>query len=131
MLSDGRFHNAGLTYYGRKYEDLGRYEITRQPADVGAFKTPTLRNIERTAPYMHLGLFDLDGVLNMYNAGMPTPRRRPGQEADPLYPQKSPILQPLGLNRVDLADLKAFLAALTEPRQRMMPPPLPAEPEQN
>lgn len=124
-LTDNRFHNEGLTYYGRKYQDLGRYEITRQPADVGAFKTPTLRNIERTAPYMHLGLFDLDGVLNMYNAGMPTPRRRADQEADPLYPQKSHLLKPLGLNRVDLADLKAFLAALTETRQRMMPPDLP------
>lgn len=127
LLTDGRFHNVGLTYYGRTYQDLGRYEITRQPADVGTFKTPTLRNIERTAPYMHLGLFELDGVLNMYNAGMPTPRRRPGQESDPLFPQKSPLLQPLALNQVDLADLKAFLSALTETRQRMRPPPLPGE----
>lgn len=125
MLTDSRFHNEGLTYYGRKLQDLGRYEIPRQPEDVGAFKTPTLRNIGRTAPYMHLGLFDLDGVLNMYNAGMPTPRRRPEQHDDPLYPQKSPLLKPLGLNKQDLADLKAFLESLTETRQRMMPPALP------
>jgi cytochrome c peroxidase len=126
-FTDGRFHNEGLTYYGRKYEDLGRYEVTKAPADVGRFKTPTLRNIARTAPYMHNGLFDLDGVLNMYNAGMPTVRPRPEQKDDPLFPVKSPLLQSLGLNRQDLADLKAFLESLTETRLRMRPPELPPE----
>jgi cytochrome c peroxidase len=121
-FTDGRFHNEGLTYYGRKYEDLGRYEITRDPKDVGRFKTPSLRNVTRTAPYMHNGLFDLDGVLNMYNAGMPTPRRQPEHERDPLFPEKSPLLKPLGLNKQDLADLKDFLGALTETRLRMRPP---------
>lgn len=125
MLTDSRFHNEGLTYYGRKLQDLGRYEISRHPEDVGAFKTPSLRNIGRTAPYMHVGLFDLDGVLNMYNAGMPTPRQRPEQKDDPLFPHKSHLLIPLGLNKQDLADLKAFLESLTETRQRMMPPELP------
>lgn len=124
-LSDGRFHNLGLTYYGRKLEDLGRYYVTKKPEDVGAFRTPTLRNIARTRPYMHNGLFDLDGVLNMYNAGMPTVRPRPGQENDPLFPKKSRLLQPLGLNQQDLADLKAFLESLTEVRHRIRPPELP------
>lgn len=121
-LTDGRFHNEGLTYYGRKFQDLGRYEISRDPADVGRFKTPTLRNVARTAPYMHNGLFELDGVLNMYNAGMPTPRPRPGQETDPRFPVKSPHLKPLGLNSNDLADLRAFLESLTESKQRVRPP---------
>ena len=106
-------------------QDLGRYEVTKQPEDVGRFKTPTLRNIARTAPYMHNGLFDLDGVLNMYNAGMATVRRKPEQKDDPLFPVKSPHLQSLGLNKHDLADLKAFLEALTETRLRMRPPELP------
>ena len=126
-FTDGRFHNEGLTYYGRKLEDLGRYEITKQPEDVGRFKTPSLRNIARTAPYMHNGLFDLDGVLNMYNAGMATVRRKVSQKDDPLFPVKSPHLQSLGLNKQDLADLKAFLTALTETRWRMRPPELPPE----
>jgi cytochrome c peroxidase len=126
-FTDGKFHNEGLTYYGRKLEDLGRYEVTKDPADVGKFKTPTLRNIARTAPYMHNGLFDLDGVLNMYNAGMPTVRRKPEQKDDPLFPVKSPHLRSLGFNRQDLADLKAFLEALTETRLRMRPPELPPE----
>jgi cytochrome c peroxidase len=125
-FTDGRFHNEGLTYYGRKYEDLGRYNVTKDPADVGRFRTPPLRNIANTAPYMHNGLFPLDGVLNMYNAGMPTPRRRPNQKDDPLFPVKSPLLQPLGLNRQDLADLKAFLESLSETRFRLRPPELPA-----
>jgi cytochrome c peroxidase len=124
-FTDGKFHNEGLTYYGRKYEDLGRYVVTKDPADMGRFKTPSLRNIARTAPYMHNGLFDLDGVLNMYNAGMPTVRRMPEQKDDPLFPVKSSLLQPLGLNKQDLADLKAFLESLTETRLRMRPPELP------
>lgn len=126
-FTDGKFHNEGLTYYGRKLQDLGRYEVTKKPEDVGRFKTPTLRNITRTAPYMHNGLFDLDGVLNMYNAGMATVRRKPEQKDDPLFPVKSPHLQSLGLNKHDLADLKAFLEALTETRLRMRPPELPPD----
>jgi cytochrome c peroxidase len=125
-FSDGQFHNEGLTYYGRKYQDLGRYVVTTNATDVGRFKTPTLRNVARTGPYMHNGLFDLDGVLNMYNAGMPTVRRKESQKDDPLFPVKSPHLQPLGLNKQDLADLKAFLEALSETRLRMRPPALPS-----
>ncbi|MEI2722888.1 MAG: cytochrome c peroxidase [Verrucomicrobiota bacterium] len=124
-FTDGSFHNEGLTYYGRKYEDLGRYAVTKDPQDVGKFKTPSLRNIARTGPYMHNGLFDLDGVLNMYNAGMPTVRRTPKQKDDPMFPVKSPLLQSLGLNKQDLADLKAFLESLTEARLRVRPPELP------
>jgi cytochrome c peroxidase len=124
-FSDGLFHNEGLTYYCRELEDLGRYKVTKSPADVGAFKTPSLRNVSRTAPYMHNGLFDLDGVLNMYNAGMATVRRKPGQENDPLFPTKDRLLQPLGLNKQDLADLKAFLDSLTELRTRVRPPQFP------
>ncbi|MGC4033235.1 MAG: cytochrome c peroxidase [Tepidisphaeraceae bacterium] len=119
-FTDNQFHNVGLSYYGRKLQDLGRYEITKKPEDVGAFLTPGLRNVERTAPYMHNGLFDLDGVLNLYNAGMPTLRRLPKYEGDPLFPTKSPLLKPLRLNPQEIADLKAFLLSLTEPRQRVV-----------
>lgn len=70
---------------------------------------------------MHNGLFELDGVLNLYNAGMPTLRRRAAQANDPLFPTKSPLLKPLGLNRQDKADLEAFLESLTEPRLRVRP----------
>jgi cytochrome c peroxidase len=119
-FTDGKFHDVGLSYYGRRLQDLGRYEVTKDPKDVGAFLTPTLRNIERTAPYMHNGLFELDGVINLYNAGMPTLRRKPHQENDPLFPTKSPLLKPLDLTPEEKADLKAFLLSLTEPRQRVL-----------
>lgn len=129
-MTDDLFHNEGLTYYGRTLEDLGRYNITKKAEDVGAFKTPTLRNLSRTEPYMHNGLFDLDGVLNIYNAGMPVIRPKADQKNDPLFPKKSPLLHALGLNRNDIADLKAFLESLTETRLRVRPPELPARSDQ-
>ncbi len=118
-FTDNLFHDVGLSYYGRKLQDLGRYEITKDPKDVGAFRTPTLRNIERTGPYMHNGLFELDGVLNLYNAGMPTLKRAERFKDDPLFPTKSHLLKPLKLTRQEIADLKAFLLSLTEPKQRV------------
>jgi cytochrome c peroxidase len=126
LFTDEQFHNAGLTYFGRELQDLGRYEQTKDPADVGRFRTPSLRNLGRTAPYMHNGQFDLDGVLNMYNAGMPRPPRRADQKDDPLFPAKSPLLRQLGLEDEEKADLKAFLLSLTERRRRIKPPALPA-----
>ena len=90
-------------------------------ADKGRFRTPSLRDVTHTAPYMHTGMFQLRGVLNMYNAGMATLKRQPFERDDPTFPVKSPLLKPLGLNRQDLADLEAFLGALAEPG----PAPLP------
>lgn len=127
-LADGALHDLGLSYYGRKYEDLGRYEVTKEPADVGRFRTPSLRNIAATAPYMHNGLFDLEGVLRMYNAGMATLRRKPEQANDPLFPTKDPLLKPLKLSERELADLLAFLQTLSEPRLRVRAPSLPGRP---
>ncbi len=121
-FSDGKFHDVGLSYYGREFEDLGRFRVTKDRKDVGAFRTPPLRNIGRTGPYMHNGLFALDGVLRMYNAGMPTLRRKDHEKDDLNFPTKSPLLKPLGLNRQDLADLEAFLRALNEPPRRVRPP---------
>ncbi|MGA0061064.1 MAG: cytochrome-c peroxidase, partial [Planctomycetota bacterium] len=126
LLTDFGFHDLGLSYYGRKFEDLGRYRVTGDPADVGRFKTPSLRNVARTAPYMHNGLFALDGVLNMYSAGMATLRRKPEQADDPLFPTKSPLLKELDLDAGEKADVIAFLEALTERRRRVRPPEMPA-----
>lgn len=128
MLTDNQFHDLGLSYYGRKYEDLGRYEVTHDNDDVGKFKTPSLRNVSRTAPYMHVGFFDLKGVVNMYNAGMATLKPKPEQADDPLFPTKSPLLEPLHLNEQDRADLVAFLESLTERRRRDLAPTLPEDP---
>lgn len=132
LMADGEFHEVGLSYYGRKYEDLGRYDVTGEMEDVGKFRTPSLRSFATSGPYMHNGLFPTArGVLNMYNAGMPTIRRHPHQLEDPLFPKKSSLLKPLGLNNQDLSDLEAFLKATSEPYLRMRPPELPpAEPQE-
>lgn len=113
-LSDNRFHNLGLTYYGRRYEDLGRYLVSGRAEDVGAFRTPSLRQVSRTGPWMHNGLFrQLEGILNLYNAGMPRPQPANAQQReDPLFPKTSPLLQPLQLQRAELQALRAFLDTL-------------------
>ncbi len=125
-FSDGLFHNAGLTYYGRRFEDLGRHTVTGKAEDVGRFRTPSLRNVSRTGPWMHHGLFPtMRGVINLYNAGMPRPARKDHQKDDPLFPETSPLLKPLHLSPDQRADLEAFLMSLDEPPMRVLTPPFP------
>lgn len=113
LLSDGKFHNIGLSFYGRKLQDLGRFEVSGDPADVGAFLTPSLRGISRTAPYMHNGIFPtLEGAVNFYNEGGARPRAKPEQAGDRLFPTTTPLLKPLGLTREEKASLVAFLETL-------------------
>jgi len=82
--------------------DLGLYEITEDPADRWKFRTPTLRNVALTAPYMHDGsLATLRDVVRFYNAG--------GID----NPVLDPLLQPLALNAEEIDALVAFLQALT------------------
>ncbi len=119
LFSDNQFHHTGLSYYGRKYEDLGLYETTGQAADKGKFKTPSLRELKHTGPYMHNGLFpSLTGVLNMYNAGMTIrKKRKPGE------PELSPLIQPLNLTKQEIKDLEAFLLTLSSKYSRYVSPP--------
>jgi cytochrome c peroxidase len=68
-FSDEKFHNIGIGW-DTNTVDLGRYMVTKNPEDIGAFKTPTLREISRTAPYMHDGRFGtLEEVVNFYDQG--------------------------------------------------------------
>lgn len=112
-LTDNQFHNLGLHFYGRSKEDLGRYRVTGDVADSGKFRTPSLRGVGKTGPYMHNGGFmELRGVVNMYNVGMPRPERKPGQENDPLFPQVDPLLKPLDLHKTELEAITEFLRTL-------------------
>lgn len=116
FFTDNEFHNDGLTYYGRKYEDLGLYNVTKKPEDVGKFKTPGLRNVMKTAPWFHNGLFpDMDGVMNMYNVGMPVQRVKPEQVNDPLLPKNDKLLKGLKLSMAEKDAVVAFLEALSSP----------------
>ena len=98
-FTDNAFHNNGLT----ATEDQGRFELTQNQLDRGKFKTPTLRNIEVTAPYMHDGRFtSLEEVVNHYNQGGAG------------HPNSSPLLRPLGLSDQDVQDLVEFMKSLTD-----------------
>jgi len=115
LLTDQQFHNLGLTYYGRKkYEDLGRYLVTGKNEDVGKFRTPGLRGVAQSGPWMHNGLFpQMVGLLNMYNAGMSRPVPQNAQQAaDPKFPVTSPLLRPLQLTSDEIIALKSFLEVL-------------------
>ena len=113
LLSDQKYHNIGLSYYGRELQDLGRYETTKDPADIGKFRTGSLRNIRRTAPYMHNGVMpELTGVVTFYNAGGAHPRPREDQKDDPHFPQTDPLLAPLNLTAGERDALVAFLETL-------------------
>ena len=112
-LTDDEFHNLGLHFYGREREDLGRYAVTGDPADVGAFKTPSLRHVSRTAPYMHNGLIPtLRGTINLYDHGGARPRPRAAFADDPLFPETSERLHELELTQDEKDALEAFLRAL-------------------
>ncbi|MBE9585043.1 cytochrome-c peroxidase [Mucilaginibacter sp. JRF] len=127
LFTDNDFHNAGLTYYGRaKYEDLGRYNITKKVEDVGKFKTPGLRDVMNTKPWFHNGLFDnMEGVMNMYNAGMPQPKAKGEQVNDPLFPKTDPLLKPLGLTKEERLAIIAFLQSITTEPWRIKAPVMP------
>jgi cytochrome c peroxidase len=100
-FTDEKFHNIGTGWDDNKV-DLGRYMVTKNAEDISAFKTPTLREISRTAPYMHDGRFKtLDDVVNFYNQG--------GVK----NPHQDPLILPLELTKEEKQDLVQFLRTLT------------------
>ncbi len=129
LFSDGRFHNTGVGLGQRVrthrvrlapgveidvpdaalanvseplQADLGRYEVTRLPADRFAYRTPSLRNVALTAPYMHDGsLGTLEEVIAFYERG--------GID----NPARDPLLRPVVLSALEKQQLAAFLRALS------------------
>lgn len=123
-MTDEAFHNIGLTYYKRKYEDLGRYHVTKDPDDVGKFRTPSLRDVMNTDPWMHNGMFDdITGLMNMYNSGMQMNSAKADvKKADPMAPITDPLMQPLKLSKGEIQDIIAFLHAVTATEYKMRRP---------
>ncbi len=100
FFTDMDYHNIGLAV---EYADEGKARATHLPEDIGRFKTPTLRNIQLTSPYMHDGsIASLEEVITLYNQG--------GHE----HPNKDNRIVPLGLTEEEQADLIAFLTTLTD-----------------
>ena len=92
--------------------DLGLYYTTGRDADRGKFRTPSLRELRDTAPYMHNGVFaTLEEVVDFYDRG---------GGADPT---RSPLLRPLGLTAQEKTDLVAFLLALSSDAPFLVEPP--------
>lgn len=99
-FTDEKFHNLGIGWDDNTV-DLGRYMVTKNPEEIGAFKTPTLREIARSAPYMHDGRFKtLEEVVNFYNKG--------GVK----NPHQDSLIIPLELTEQEKHDLVDFLHML-------------------
>ena len=139
LFTDNRFHNIGVGFkriQGKEAEtaqnflrskragadvdktvltnenmsELGRFAVTENITEVGAFKTPTLRNIEKTAPFMHDGsLATLEDVVDFYNNG------GRDQKTDPLSGFQSGGIRSLNLTMREQKDLVEFMKALTSP----------------
>ncbi len=106
---------SGYTAYNLLTEDPGRFLVTKDPRDWKAFRTPTLRDLALTGPYMHNGVFkDIEEVIDFFDRG--------GGDS----PYKTELLKPLGLSREEKEALKAFLLdALQGETVPVSPPDLP------
>lgn len=139
LLSDEDYHNIGVprnpafeedplrqitlryqhvirgvpeSVYRKADRDLGLFYTTKREADRGRFRTPSLRELKYTAPYMHNGaFFELEEVIDFYDEGG-------GQDAN-----KSPLLRKLGLSDEEKEDLLAFLESLSSDEPLLMKPP--------
>ena len=139
LLSDEDYHNVGVpknpafeedplrqitlryqhvirgvpeSVYRKADRDLGLFYTTKREADKGRFRTPSLRELKYTAPYMHNGaFFELDEVIDFYDEGG-------GQDAN-----KSPLIRKLGLTDEEKEDLLAFLESLSSDEPLLMKPP--------
>ncbi len=100
LFTDGKFHSTGTTTH---YFDFGRYYATKDHYDKGKFRTPSLRNIELTFPYMHDGEMEtLEDVLFHYNrGGLP-------------FMNRDTLLRSLGLTEQEKQDIIAFLMTLSD-----------------
>ena len=100
-FTDEKFHNLGIGW-DKDTVDTGRFHVTQDQKDMGAFKTPGLREIPQTAPYMHDGRFPtLMDVVNFYN------------QAGIKNPFQDPLILPLGLTEDEKRDLVEFLRSLS------------------
>ncbi len=113
-FSDYGFHNIGLKSWGNKKPDMGRYAQRPLGLMKGAFKTPTLREIDRTAPYFHDGSANtLSQVVSHYSKG------------GTVKTNLSPSMETLNLSKTEQKALVAFLHALSSPYTAVTLPELP------
>jgi cytochrome c peroxidase len=113
-LTDSGFHNIGVKQHGPLTEDLGRFNISKDEFDKGAFKTPGLRSISQSAPYMHDGSeATLKDVVEFYNRGGDVAKNR------------TSLITPLDLSEQEVLEMVEFLKALDGEPIKMTIPKLP------
>ncbi len=124
LFADNQFHNDGQTLFASANEDLGLYNVTGKREDVGKFKTPSLREVVNTGPWMHHGNFPtLKDVIFLYNLGNPAPVPKSYKGGrDSLLPKTSPLLKKLNLADNEIDALIAFLGTITTTPRRLNPP---------
>ena len=104
LLTDNAFHNIGVPQVGPLKEDKGRYAVTRNKDDIGAFKTPSLYNSASFLFFMHDGAFStMRQVIEHYNRG-----------GDAKNPHQDAAIEPLHLTDAEVSDLIAFMESLTD-----------------
>ncbi len=109
LLTDNSFHNNGFAQ-----EDKGRYSVTHKDDDLGKFKTPSLRDVVFTKPYMHDGsMISLAGIIKRYD------------QVQPGVKDLDALLRPLKLTKQEKSDLLAFLQAISAPPLLFDKPNLP------
>ena len=114
-LTDSGFHNIGVKQHGPLTEDLGRFNISKDDFDKGAFKTPGLRSVSQTAPYMHDGSkATLKDVVEFYNRGGDIAKNR------------TSLITPLELSEQEVLEVVEFLKALNGEPLNATIPKLPA-----
>ena len=123
-FTDEQFHNLGVGWDAKQsaFKDTGRWAVTptgaKNPAELGSFKTPTCRDVERTPPYMHDGSEPtLEAVIEYYDRGG---NPNPALDKD---------IKPLKLTKQEKADLVSFMKALTGTPLKVDLPTLPPGPD--
>jgi cytochrome c peroxidase len=112
LLSDGEFYRLGVSF-----QDKGLAGVTDKKEDTGKFRTPSLRNIAQTGPYMHNGsMKTLDEVVTFYYRGVPT--TTPDGLALDIHPLS-------GQSFSEISDLVVFLESLSGEPPKITPPDLP------
>lgn len=108
LFTDNSFHNIGLPG-----KDDGYYKVTHRDEDLGKFKTPSLRDVMKTGPWMHDGKEnDMAVIIDKFNAGYPSAGT-------------SKLIKPLQLTKKEKAELQAFLQAISSPAPDFQKPKLP------
>jgi cytochrome c peroxidase len=123
LLSDGKFHHLGSSFHNVG-EFQGRYRVTKHAEDVGAFRTPGLRGIAETSPYLHNGLIkDVDTLLFLYSSGWWQNGELDKKDHNIPTATRSSHIKNLDLNGQERMHLKAFLGTLEGQVYWVKPPP--------